>query len=253
MIPLSLIEQRFWSQNGEDGILNWLLRGVKNPSRTFVEIGASDGGENNTTALALLGYRGVAIDAQAERIQRYHAFATRCGFADRVAARRHRVTPTLAADLLECRWFIARPDLFSIDVDGPDWHIARALLMAGFRPAVIVAEYQATFGPRSALVSPWPPARLAPDLKPLGKSHVWGASLTAWRRLLGAYQYHFVTVNSTGVNAFFVQPDLCDSRLLEPVEWPQWADNAGWTQHHGPWPERWARVAHLDYLEMPCT
>ena len=37
-----------FSQNGEDGIINILCSKVKNPNRYFIEIGASDGIENNT-------------------------------------------------------------------------------------------------------------------------------------------------------------------------------------------------------------
>ena len=42
-----------FSQSGEDGIIDVLCRNIKNPNRYFVEIGASDGLENNTTWLAL--------------------------------------------------------------------------------------------------------------------------------------------------------------------------------------------------------
>src|SRR5512141_2082867 len=42
-----------FSQNGEDGIIDVLTSHITNPNRYFVEIGASDGLENNTSWLAV--------------------------------------------------------------------------------------------------------------------------------------------------------------------------------------------------------
>ena len=42
-----------FSQNGEDGIIDILTRQINNPNRYFIEIGASDALENNTTWLAI--------------------------------------------------------------------------------------------------------------------------------------------------------------------------------------------------------
>src|SRR5664280_1807906 len=52
-----------FSQNGEDGIIDYLCRRLKKPNRTFLEIGAADGLENLTAWLALgLKYSGIMID-----------------------------------------------------------------------------------------------------------------------------------------------------------------------------------------------
>ncbi len=42
-----------FSQNGEDGIIDYLCQKIINPNRYFVEIGAADGLENNTAWLAI--------------------------------------------------------------------------------------------------------------------------------------------------------------------------------------------------------
>jgi hypothetical protein len=52
-----------FSQNGEDGLLDFITTRLLEPNRYFVEIGCSDGLENNTTWLALCrNYSGLMID-----------------------------------------------------------------------------------------------------------------------------------------------------------------------------------------------
>ena len=58
-------ESKQWSQNGEDGLLAELVRRVgqeEREERTFVEIGAADGSENCTRALAEIGWHGVWVE-----------------------------------------------------------------------------------------------------------------------------------------------------------------------------------------------
>src|SRR4029079_4576029 len=52
-----------FSQHGEDGILDYLCGHLRQPNRYFIEIGASNGLENNTTWLAVAKrYGGLMID-----------------------------------------------------------------------------------------------------------------------------------------------------------------------------------------------
>src|SRR4051812_37566560 len=65
---LHAAESSTYSQNGEDGLLAALLERVGAPARTFAEIGASDGTENCTRALAEQRWRGFWFEADTERI-----------------------------------------------------------------------------------------------------------------------------------------------------------------------------------------
>lgn len=44
-------EYTIFSQNGEDGIISFLSSGLQSSRRQFIEIGTSDGGENNSMYL----------------------------------------------------------------------------------------------------------------------------------------------------------------------------------------------------------
>lgn len=57
-----------FSQNGEDGILDVLSRRLKTSNRYFLEIGAADGLENNTTWLSITRrYSGLRIEGDPEQ------------------------------------------------------------------------------------------------------------------------------------------------------------------------------------------
>jgi hypothetical protein len=123
-----------FSQNGEDGILDELTRSILHPHRDFVEIGASDGLENNTTWLALgRRFSGVWIegDSVASGLCRLvlgplnYGVAMRCMFVTR-----DRVDELVRA--------LPRPDpdVFSVDIDGNDYHVVEAILAARIRPRI---------------------------------------------------------------------------------------------------------------------
>src|SRR3954469_19329975 len=58
-----------FSQNGEDGIIDYLCQHIVEPNRYFIEIGASNGLENNTSWLAMARrYSGLMIDGDASKI-----------------------------------------------------------------------------------------------------------------------------------------------------------------------------------------
>ncbi|WP_210670592.1 hypothetical protein [Helicobacter canis] len=61
--PISWEFQAF-SQNGEDGIIDYLCSKITRPNRYFLEIGSSNGLENNTAFLAYSRlFSGIMVDA----------------------------------------------------------------------------------------------------------------------------------------------------------------------------------------------
>ncbi|MHB1589856.1 MAG: hypothetical protein ACYCUL_09610, partial [Metallibacterium scheffleri] len=60
-----------FSQNGEDGVLDVLRSQLRECNRTFLEIGASDGIDNNTAWLAIAEkYGGLMIEGDARKSAR---------------------------------------------------------------------------------------------------------------------------------------------------------------------------------------
>lgn len=189
---------KVYSQNDEDGIIEEIFRRLGVEAGTFAEIGVENGLECNTLYLAHKGWRGVWLEANAK-----HGKFIRSKFDSLLGARLQLligfVTAENVNDLLEHPDIAVREfDLLSIDIDGNDIHLFRALRC---RPKVICIEYN----------SKWPPnIRKAPvySQRRWPGTDYMGASLAALTDSAAEKGYRLVATNLTGANAFFVRNDL---------------------------------------------
>ena len=221
-----------FSQNGEDGIIEVLLDHLREPNRYFVEIGASDGLENNTTWLSLVRrYSGLWIDADARASSNARTLFTRLNYG---VAIEHVFVTQENADLVLRRSRVTDPDVFSLDIDSNDFYVARSLLKGGLRPKICVVEYNSAFGPSASVAAPYEePLRARREE---ADKIYYGCSVTAWRSLFGGFGYRFVTVDGNGVNAFFANPRAFPSNFLETLRGRDFVENfaqlreypAGW-------------------------
>lgn len=206
--PLLAYGRQVYSQNDEDGLIEeiWRRVGTGAPG-SLVEFGVGDGTENNTLNLLAAGWRGSWLGGEAVRV-RWQGSRLRfrqCWIsADNVVA--------LLAEELQA-WRTDSPDLLSIDLDGNDWHLWKAVLGAGIRPAILVAEYNPLLAPPTRWVMPH-------DAEHRWQGDDWyGASLAALHELMEASGYRLVCCNLTGVNAFFVRAELADRFPELPSDW----------------------------------
>ena len=229
-----------FSQNGEDGVLEVLRGQLADGHRTFVEIGASDGLENNTAWLAVAErYAGLMVEGD----RRLATRAARNIRPQSIGAEVLSLFVTRASvPELRARALQADPDVFSLDIDGNDLHVAEALLDGGFRPAIFVVEYNATFGPERSVTVPYQEDFVFTAAHP---SALWyGASITAWRRFFGPRGYRFVTVERNGVNAFFVDEARFPRAFLDGVRGLPFAENRYHRRLTGlPWERQLALIA----------
>lgn len=200
---------KVWSQNDEDGILAEIFRRIGSGARRFVEFGVSDGRECNTLKLLVEGWQGLWMESDAtssERIRRVFAAPLAEG---RLELKETSVTAENIDGLIASARATAAGelDLLSIDIDGNDYHVLKAI--RSVRPRVIVIEYNGKFPPPIDLVLPYNPA------------HRWdgsdygGNSLQAIANLAARRGYRLVGTNITGVNAFFVRADLAGDHFSD--------------------------------------
>ncbi len=224
--PLTGCELAVSSQNGEDGVLQAIFRLVGARSQDFVEFGVGDGGQGNCVLLADdLGWSGLFIEADRDA---YRALAAK--YAD---SRRVRTLDALVtADNVEALFRAARVppefDVLSIDIDGNDFWVWRAL--TEFTPRVVVVEYNANLTPDAMLVMP------RDDDHQWDGTDYFGASLGAYRALAAEKGYRLVHTDSTGVNAFFALNSLAGP-LPPPAAVPVYAADyfkSGLTLPHDP-------------------
>ena len=206
--PLLAFGAKHYSQNDEDGLIEEITRRtLGGRPGTFLELGVGNGLENNTLNLLAKGWRGawlggeeLAFSSENTRLRFRQCWIDR----DNVAS--------LCRETLDAHG-IDQPHVLSVDLDGNDHHICASLVSAPLRPAVWIVEYNARFSPATRWVMAYDPVHRWD-----GSDH-FGASLAAFRDLLGGAGYRLVACNLTGANAFFVRDDLA-SRFPEiPDEW----------------------------------
>jgi len=211
-----------FSQHGEDGILAYLRGMIPNPNRFFFEIGSAGGIENCTMWFAVAhGYGGIMVEgdpqltAMCKRalgvrgIYNVHAvnrFVNRENIEGLVKMSPHR-----------------DPDIFVIDIDSTDYYIMSRALELGMKPKIVTVEYNSVFGPEKALTVTYKDTFSRDEEHP--SRLYYGASVMAWRNLLGRHGYRFVTVDSSGVNAFFVDSNIFSEEFVSSLEGVDFVDN----------------------------
>lgn len=210
-----------FSQNGEDGILDVLRKNLLSSNRYFIEIGAADGIENNTGWLLVAEkYNGLLIDGSAHLVER--ARRTLVGYSIGAECHNMFVTKESVSDI-KAMALHHDPDVFSLDIDGNDYHIAQAILDGGFRPKIFVVEYNSVYGPERSMTIEYQPSFVFTKAHP---THLYyGVSISGWRKFFKSNGYRFVTIDRNGVNGFFVDPKFFHESFLDGVQGLTFADN----------------------------
>jgi len=206
--PLLTRGYKVFSQNDEDGIIQDICSRLPlPPSPTFLEIGVGDGSENNTLNLLTKGWRGIWLGGEPLSYSR---------LSERLCFEQCWITQDNVVKLIRGRMTergIKAIDLFSLDIDGNDWHIAKCILEAGIHASVFVVEYNGTFDAQSEWVMPY------------NATHTWdgsayfSASLASYHRLLDQHGYFLAACNVTGANAFFVKNEFKALFPDLPADW----------------------------------
>jgi hypothetical protein len=204
-------EFRVFSQWGEDGIIQFLLRHVAIDRKVFVEFGADYYNTESNTRFLLTNnnWSGLVIDGAQENIDRIAV--TRAYIMHRLKAVQAFVTRDNINSLLQQNDVRGEIGLLSIDIDGNDYWVWKAVDVIS--PVIVIVEYNYRFGSDRAVTIPYDAAF---DREKVHASRVYyGASLKALCELGKRKGYAFVGCNSHGVNAFFVRRDRLPDRIKE--------------------------------------
>ena len=210
-----------FSQNGEDGILDVLRKQLLSSNRYFIEIGSADGMQNNSSWLVVAEqYNGLMIEGNPRLVERArrmilnHSIGVEC-LNMFVNSENIQELKSLALH--------SDPDIFSLDIDGIDYYIAKAIMDGEFRPKIFAVEYNSVFGPERSMTIPYQENFV------FTKAHstqlYYGVSISAWRKFFSHYGYRFVTVDRKGVNAFFVDPSCFEVSFLDEINGSEFAEN----------------------------
>lgn len=201
-VDLTLFELSVFSQNGEDGVVQEILRRIGVSRRFFVELGCSSNESNCLLLADAFGWSGLFIDANETE---FHALSRKYRAASGIRVVQDVVTADNFQDILRREEVPNEFDLLSIDVDGNDYWIWQAL--EDYRPRMVVIEYNASLPHDRSLVQP-NDSGISWD-----GTESFGASAGALRDLARQKNYRLVHTDLSGTNAFFVREDLADSAL----------------------------------------
>jgi hypothetical protein len=202
---LSTSELRLFSQNGEDGVIDAILRVIGDCEKYFIEFGVGDGWSCNTRLLAeIFGWSGLYIEVDDEE---YAALKERHCNSSKILCNKEAVTPENVNELFEAAQVPKQFGVLSIDIDGQDYWVWKALDDA-YQPEIVVIEFNSALDPALPLVEE---KGLPPGL-PL--TATWGASLLAITALAREKGYTLVHIEMAGVNAFFVREKTIEDKGL---------------------------------------
>lgn len=174
----------------------------------FVEFGTQDGLESIGHYLLLCGWSGLWIEGDEDAVCRLKSRFRPAIAAQRLQVLNEFITRDNINLLIASAGIRGQIDLLSVDVDGNDYHIWKAI--DAISPRVVIVEFN---------------GKMPPDLDwkmAYDADHIWdgsdrhGASLKALELLGREKGYTLVGTSLNGVNAFFVKNDLVNDSFMGP-------------------------------------
>lgn len=172
-------------------------------NRMAVDIGAGDGLRwSNTYALFLNGWKGIGVEFDGRKFVK---LARAYKYFSDVYACRNRATPDNILPLLQSYATPADFAVLSLDIDGNDYWVLRAIL-SGFRPQLIVTEINEKIPPPIRFV-----VKYDPDFQL--RHHFFGYSMSVLSDLCEEFGYVILALEYN--NAFLAPKELAGGQALE--------------------------------------
>ena len=186
--------KKIFSQNDEDGLTLEILNRIKITNKTFLEIGAGDGTENNTLILLANQWKGTWVDLNEQILQ----YKSKSLLVSNLKINKSNILGFCKEQLNELG--AESYSLISLDIDGIDYYVAEKMLKNKISPEIFIVEYNPKFPP---------PLKFCVEYD---ENFQWdytdyfGASLATYNELFEKYSYKLLCCNvSSGTNAFFIK------------------------------------------------
>lgn len=196
---------KVFSQDTEDGILQYLLKSLNINTVKFVEIGTQDYSESNTRYIyETMRCEGLIIDPYPNLEKEINKILR--VWKNKLKIHNDFVNSENINEILKQNSFNKDLDLFSIDIDGIDYWVLEKINPKISK--IFVIEYNPYFGSNLEIS--------APNLEKFDrfKYHpsglCWGASLKAIINLMKKKGYTFIGSNRLNCNSFFILNELLD-------------------------------------------
>ena len=195
-----------FSQNKEDGLIEYIFEHIKFKNKIAFEICAGDGMECNVANLINNhDFTAYLFDGNINEVRKGIDFYSN---NSKVMFICDWIKLDNIKELINnTNQLNNEIDLLSLDIDGNDYWILKKIINEDLlNPRVIVLEYQDIIGPELSLTIPYDPMFNAWTHDCYGGPNYCGASLRAFINLLKD-KYVFVFCEEKGFNAFFIRKD----------------------------------------------
>jgi hypothetical protein len=211
MLAFRDVEFRNQSQNGEDGILWYIFSLIGTSNRMSVEIGAGKGVECNTANLIINhNWLGLLFDGSENNVAAGREFfAHHPDTWSLPPSFQHSfINAENVNDLLTTYGFDGEIDLLSLDIDGVDYWVWKAIEVTS--PRVVILEINAIWRCDASVTVPYRPDFEAVKVYEgdVLMSYYCGASLPAFVKLAREKGYRLVGSNSYDFNVVFIRNDV---------------------------------------------
>lgn len=190
----NIMEERVFSQNGEDGVFATIFKHVQITKKSYVEFGTQDGSERNTRSMQEhYGWSGLLMDGGYDN--------------PKINLHKEMITPSNIVELFE-KYKVSKTalGLLSVDIDSYDFWILKSILEAGYQPDVISHEVNSQLKTGGLYTVPPPEVTKKPMLYP--GEYNFGASPEAFAALGVKHGYKMIYCENMGVNCFQVKNSL---------------------------------------------
>ena len=236
---INLHEKKIYSQNGEDGILEFIFSKIGTTNKFSVEFGVGNGFECNTVyLLEKKDWKGLMMDYGADQEIQWDGVIKKAwsnrnmGFIDNLknyvrffqkTIKRKQRTLNFKPDIknekvsaeniqnLFQKYNVPKNfDLLSIDIDYNDYWVWKEI--TDFHPRVVVIEYNSSISPNESRVVPYDSNAIWDG------TNYFGASLLALKNLGLEKNYSLVGCDSNGINAFFCKKELVSKFKINDIQ-----------------------------------
>jgi len=205
-------ENKIFSQNGEDGIIDYLIQKLEINKPNFVEIGIGEYVEANTRFLYDRFYpKGLVVD-QVENLKK-KVFSNINSWKGDLRVIESAVSSKNINKILNenCDFEI---DVFSLDIDGVDYWIIDQL--ENNISKIFVSEYNSVFGDSLEVT--------IPNLENFNRSDYhfsnlcYGVSLKLLIKIMKKKNFYFIGTNLLKNNAFFISKDFPKDKYFPNIK-----------------------------------
>ena len=204
-------EFKIFSQFGDDGIIQYLIKNIAIENKIFIEFGVEDYFESNTRFLMMNdNWSGFVMDSSVEAMERLKRQTWYWKY--NLTSKACFIDSDNINDLLAELGF-SGIGLLSIDLDGNDYHIFNKIDLTNLNPSIIIVEYNSVFGKDRFITVPY--HKNFNRTKAHYSNLFFGASLPAFNYVAAGKGYAFIGCNLAGNNAYFVKKDLINESVKE--------------------------------------